>query len=319
MNILFITSNRVGDTVLSTGLLAHLIGHHSDARITVVCGPIAVPLFAATPNVVRVIPFTKRRWALHWFRLWLGTIGTVWDLVVDLRGSALGYLLLAWDRRGLSRTDTPMHQVVRLARALDLADPPSPHLWPGERHRAEARRLIPDGSRVLAVGATANWGGKQWPAEKFADAVRRLTAPGGVLAGARVAVFGATNERGAAEPLLAAIPAARKLDLVGKGDLLTAYACFERSAFYIGNDSGLMHMAAASGIPTLGLFGPSREDIYGPWGEHAASVRTPESLAEIVGKPGYDYRKSESHMASLSVDTVVAAAEQLWRRAQEAA
>jgi heptosyltransferase III len=319
MNILFITSNRLGDTVLSTGLLSDLIARHPGARVTVVCGPVPAPLFAATPNVVRVIALAKRRWALHWLLLWLATVGTVWDLVLDLRGSAIGYCLLARRRRFLPRSVFPVHQVARLAQVLDLATPPAPHLWLDEQHRAEARHLIPDGAAVLAVGPTANWIGKQWPVDRFAEAVRRLTAPDGILPGARVAVFGATEERNAAEPLLRAIPETRRIDLVGYGDLLTTYACLERSSFYIGNDSGLMHMAAASGIPTLGLFGPSREDIYGPWGANTAAVRTRESLAEIVGRPGYDHRKADNHMGSLTVEMVVAAAEGLWRRACEAA
>ena len=36
---------------------------------------------------------------------------------------------------------------------------------------------------------------------------------------------------------------------------------------FIGNDSGLMHMASLSSIKTIGLFGPSDKDIYGPWGK----------------------------------------------------
>ncbi|MCZ6745098.1 MAG: glycosyltransferase family 9 protein, partial [Alphaproteobacteria bacterium] len=45
MNILFITSTRIGDAVLSTGILDHLICQFPDARITVACGPEAAPLF----------------------------------------------------------------------------------------------------------------------------------------------------------------------------------------------------------------------------------------------------------------------------------
>ena len=75
MNILFITSNRLGDTVLSTGLLGYLIASHADARITIVCGPVPAPLFAATPNVVRVISLAKRGWSLHSLGLSLATAG----------------------------------------------------------------------------------------------------------------------------------------------------------------------------------------------------------------------------------------------------
>ena len=49
MNILFISATRVGDAVLSMGLLDHLIRDHPDARVTVACGPAAAPLFDAVP------------------------------------------------------------------------------------------------------------------------------------------------------------------------------------------------------------------------------------------------------------------------------
>ena len=42
----------------------------------------------------------------------------------------------------------------------------------------------------------------------------------------------------------------KDLDLIGKPDLLQIYACLQRCEIYVGNDSGLMHMAAAAGIPT---------------------------------------------------------------------
>ena len=50
MRILFITSNRLGDAVLSTGLLDHLIRTQPDARITVACGPVDEEIFARMPN-----------------------------------------------------------------------------------------------------------------------------------------------------------------------------------------------------------------------------------------------------------------------------
>ena len=73
-----------------------------------------------------------------------------------------------------------------------------------------------------------------------------------------------------------------------------------------------MHIAAASGIPTLGLFGPSRQEHYGPWGRKASWVRTSKTYDELVGQPGYDHRKTASLMASLSVNDVEAAVIELW-------
>ncbi len=319
MNILFVTSSRIGDAVLSTGLLDHLIATYPDARITLACGPAAAPLFEATPNVVRVITLVKRRWGGHWLMLWRKVGTTVWDLVVDLRASVLAWLVPARARRVHRPSKDQIHKVRLLAEVLGLDEPPAPRIWTAERHRAGARELVPDDGAVLAVGPTANWGGKQWPAERFAEVIERLTAPHAILAGARTAIFGAASERPAALPVIESVPAPRRLDLVGKTDLLTAFACLERCALYIGNDSGLMHLAAAAGVPTLGLFGPSKDRLYAPWGEHTAVVRTARSFEDIVGTPGYDRRRHETHMESLSVDAVEAAAVALWRRSPAAA
>jgi len=149
----------------------------------------------------------------------------------------------------------------------------------------------------------------------FARLVERLTAPGGILPAARVAVFAAAGERDQAAPVLASVPDSRRIDLVGAVDLPQAAACLERCALFVGNDSGLMHLAAAAGTRTLGLFGPSPEDRYAPWGPGAAFVRTRESYKELVEAPGFDHRRTGTLMDGLSVDAAVEAAEALWRRA----
>jgi ADP-heptose:LPS heptosyltransferase len=105
---------------------------------------------------------------------------------------------------------------------------------------------------------------------------------------------------------------------VGSVGLLEIYDCLERAALYIGNDSGLMHLAAAAGIPTLGLFGPSREELYAPWGPLTAAVRPPLSYEEVFSAYS-DHRNTGTLMDALTVDRVEQAAAALWLRVQEAA
>ena len=311
MIILFVTSNRIGDAVLSTGLLDHLITSFPHARITLACGPLAAPLFAEVPNIERIITMPKQSLSRHWLSLWSATVGRVWDMVVDLRASALAWLLVAKDRRVLHKTDEGMHRLRLLSGVLGLKEAAAPRIWTSDTYTAMAEDLIPSGGPVLAVGPTANWGGKQWPAESFAEFIARMTGKGGRMPDARVAILGAAGERAAAAPVIDSVPAERCIDLVGGADLLTAYACIERCGLYVGNDSGLMHLAAASGTPTLGLFGPSRDEHYAPWGERTAVVRTPESYDQILASPGYDYRDQKSLMTSLSVDRVAEAVDDL--------
>jgi ADP-heptose:LPS heptosyltransferase len=207
-----------------------------------------------------------------------------------------------------------VHRVRHLANALEVAEePPAPRVWIAPEHEQAAIRLLPEGTPVLAVAPTANWPGKVWPAQGFVELIRRLTADSGILPDARVAIFSAPAEREAALEVLESVPAGRRIDLAGGIDLLTAYACLERCAYFVGNDSALMHLAAASGIPTLGLFGPSKPEHYAPWGPRTAYVRTRKGYDELVGGPGYDHRTTGSLMESLMVDDVVDAAGELWR------
>jgi ADP-heptose:LPS heptosyltransferase len=314
MRLLFITSNRIGDAVLSSGLLSHLIDHGRSPRVTIACGPLAAPLFEATPGLERLIALEKRRLGGHWLGLWPAVVTTWWDTVVDLRSAALVYLVPARRRIAFRPAPGPTHRVEQIARAAGLATPPQPRLWTAPRHEAEAAQLAAEGAPILALGPTANWRGKEWPVARFAALAARLSGPRGVLAGARIAVLGGAGEGAAAAPLLAALPAERRLDLIGRLELLTCYAFLRRCALFIGNDSGLMHLAAAAGTPTLGLFGPSRDAHYAPYGPRTAVVRTPESFEALVGRPGYDHRTTGTLMESLTVEAVEAAALALWAR-----
>ena len=65
MRILFITSTRIGDAVLSTGLLDHLLRENPGARVTIVCGTVAEGVFTRMPGLERIIPVTTRRWSLR--------------------------------------------------------------------------------------------------------------------------------------------------------------------------------------------------------------------------------------------------------------
>ena len=319
MNILFITSSRIGDAVLSTSLLAHLLERYHECRLTIACGAAAAPLFEAVPNLERLISLEKRRYSAHWISLWSRCAHQRWDLVVDLRGSGVSYLLIARDRRVKRPSRGPGHTVEHLAKVLDLSEPANPRIWTHPDHWTAAESLLPTGAPVLGVGPVANWRGKQWPAARFIELIDRLTGPDGILPNARVATFGAASERLQAEAVSASVSPGRRVDLVGKADLPTAYLCLRQCAFYVGNDSGTMHLAAAAGVPTLGLFGPSREELYRPWGERTAVVRTAESYDELIGAPDYDYRTTSSLMHGLSVDAAEAAARALWARCDEAA
>lgn len=268
MRLLFVTSNRLGDAVLSTGLLGHLLRRHPDARVSVACGPVAAGLFLRMPGLERLIVFEKRRFGLHWLKLWWQVVFTRWDLVVDIRASMLSYLVRTSRRAVMRRRGG--HKIAQLAAILDLDPPPLPVAWWSDEDAALAGRLLPPGEPVIALGPTANWTGKVWAPARFVALAHLLQAR--AMPGARIAVFAGPGafESALAAPVLAAFPDA--IDLTGRLSLPQVAACLSRCALFIGNDSGLMHLAAAAGTPTLGLFGPTPAAEYAPAGRRTATA-----------------------------------------------
>jgi heptosyltransferase-3 len=315
MKVLFVTSTRIGDAVLSTGLLERLRVENGPLQVTIACGPAAAPLFEDWPGLQRIIVLDKMVFSLHWLRLWLLTVGIFWDVVIDLRNAPITFLLGRRKRRSMPREGKNDLRVERIARILDLPKIEPPKLWTSGQKEYLARELLPDGGPILAIGPTANWRAKTWRPEYFSELIARLTKPTGLLPNARVALMGREDERPMALSLIESIPSGQLIDLTGKLDLLTVYACLVRSTLYIGNDSGLMHIAAAAGVPTLGLFGPTREELYAPWGQNTAVVRTVLGFDKIFPE-NFDHRTSTSLMDTLTVDMVEKAAHALWQKCQ---
>lgn len=271
--ILFITATRIGDAVISTAILNDLLTRYPEARFTIACGPVAEGVFSAMPRLERLILMPKMKRDGHWFKLWAQVVRRRWDLVIDLRGSGTAFFLRARQRRILKGGRRPGSRLGQLAESMGLAPAPLPVAWTSLEDRARAAALLPAGVPLIGLGPTANWSGKVWPPERFVDLYRRLAAE--ALPGARAVVFAGpgAGEAALAEPVLAALPDA--IDLAGRLTLPEAAACLARLDLFIGNDSGLMHLAAAAGTPTLGLFGPSPVDEYAPSGRRAGVAVAP--------------------------------------------
>jgi lipopolysaccharide heptosyltransferase III len=311
--VLFITSTRIGDAIINSGVLDHLVRTRPEARFTIACGPLAASLFTETPRLERIIIMRKKKAGMHWWNLWRETADTQWDLIVDLRCSATAWFLRAKERRILKQSPVAIPKVEEAASVLALAPAPDPKLHFSDAVRAEAAERLPGTGPYLAICPSASWIFKVWPAEKFAEFILKFTAPDGEMPGAHVVMLGGPGDELYAQPIYDALPEIEFVDLLGLGLPETA-ACIERCRLYVGNDSGLMHMAAAVGTPTLGLFGPSDDRCYAPWGAHTDAVRGPASFEEIDSAHDDRRKHPESLLADLAVDTVYDAAKALYER-----
>ena len=291
MRILFIVSSRLGDAVIASGAIERIRKDHANARLTVACGAASAGLFSRLPRLERLIVFEKLAFDRHWLSLWSRLVRDHWHLIVDFRGSFLSFALRAQRRIIVYGGRRPGRRYEQIGEACGFDSATLPVAWTGPADQARAENLLPAGAAVLGLGPTANWEGKIWPSEYFVGLAKRLDFQ-------RIAIFGGPGEieHSRAMPVIKSLPGA--IDLVGRLSIPEATACLERCAMFIGNDSGLMHLAAAAGVPTLGLFGRSRAAEYAPAGRLACSVVAP-------GPEG------EAPMEGLTVDEVAAAAEEL--------
>jgi ADP-heptose:LPS heptosyltransferase len=308
--ILFITSPRVGPAVQSSGLIKRLVDEVPNARFTIVAGEKSAPLFADTPGLERIIILDEDA-SMPGFRLWLETRGRLWGLIVDLRQTGVSSFLRRRRRAVSHGLGAGVHPVIRAAKLLQLEnDPPAPFLFTGPKAMAKAAARTTGGGPILAIAPGASWVGKAWPAERFSAVAGRLLAPKGPLAEGRLMILGDTSAREAGRGVKLAVSRDRVVAEPGQLGPLVDYACLKQARLVIGNDSGATLMAAAAGVPTLALFGPSDERINAPWGPDTRVLRGPRNFAAFR-KLDPDLSQAVCHMLDLSVDTVFDAAVRL--------
>ena len=117
--------------------------------------------------------------------------------------------------------------------------------------------------------------------------------------------LGFEGKSGSAEIILLKRRTINAINLSGKVEIKTLHALLKKCLLFIGNDSGLMHLSAAANINRLGLFGPSKEINYRPWGDKSYFLRTESNYEDLVNVKGYSRHHSSSLMKTLTVEKVL--------------
>ena len=291
VNVLLIQSAFLGDTLLTLPLARDARAALPGARLTVLTLPSLADLFRGSPWVDEVLVDDKR-----------GTHGGVrgpWRLAAQLaprrfdlaiiphrsfRSALLAYLAGIPRRVGFSSsagrwllTDRVpftwlMHDLERnlallkpLAPGLRLRDDESLYLTAdaGSRAAMDARLAaagIPADAPVVGVHPGSAWPTKRWLPERFAELCRRFSAHG-----ERVVLVGGPGDK---ELCARVAEGTGALNWAGATTIDDLKALMPRLSLFVTNDSGPMHLATGSGVPTLALFGPTTRELgffpYGP-------------------------------------------------------
>ncbi|MBI1245648.1 MAG: ADP-heptose--LPS heptosyltransferase [Alphaproteobacteria bacterium] len=284
-NILVIKLGALGDVVQALGPMAAIRRHHANAHVVLLTSAPFADFLRASPYFDEVWVDTKPH-KLNLLgllslraRLRGGKFARVYDLQTSDRSSL--YFKIMAPRRpewsgiapGASHPHAnpkrnAMHTVDRQRDQLAMAgieDVPASDLsWV----RADIARLkLAEPYALLIPGGSAGRPAKRWPVAKFAALANELTAHG-----VTPVLIGGPDEKGLGEAIRAVAPRAR--DLIGKTGFADIPVMAREAGAAIGNDTGPMHLVAASGCPSVVLFSAESDPkLCAPRGAEVAILR----------------------------------------------
>ena len=190
-----------------------------------------------------------------------------------------------------------LHEVERNLQLLGGGEWTAPRMYPGEAEKQRAAELVPDGDWV-AMAPGSIWATKRWPAAKWSQLVKQLTAAGQscLLMGGpddaelcagivEVAGFGQSSDIG---PDGRRQKTAPLLDLSGKTSLRESAAVLERCAVMVSNDSAPMHLGVSAGIPVVAVFCSTIPAFgFAPRGENDVVIEVGELDCRPCGIHGH--------------------------------
>ena len=187
-------------------------------------------------------------------------------------------------RQGRLRDEHRVKQLARLFASRSAAGAASLDRAAARAKRAAA--LVPPGGPVLAIGPAANWRGKEWRAERFAELAQRLTAPGGRSAGRarRRAGGGARARAGGAGDRRAAGRRAASISSADV-DLLTAAAVLKRARCSSATTPASCISPPPSARRRSASSGRARSTQYAPWGPRTAVVADRDPAPRMIFRP----------------------------------
>ena len=307
MKILFIGNTRLGDAILSTSILNYYSG--SNISVTVICSPLTENVYKNFSNVKDIIAVNKKKRGMHWLEIYSLLERVCWDLVIDLRNSILSRLIRKKNILRIGKVNPYKHRVESLCKLIDTDKLIPPSIPDSNAAKKEALRIISEKNLVqpiLAISPITNWHRKNWPLDNFVLLINNLIKKSNDENRFKsVIILGSEKEKDQCDYLIDKINDINIKNLCGYCEITVIYALLKHCRLFIGNDSGLMHLSAAANINTLGLFGPSKEINYRPWGKKSYFLRTEKNYEDLVNVKGYDRHNNSSLMKTLTVKKVL--------------
>ncbi len=301
MKILIISHSRIGDTILATGLINFIIEKHQNSSITVVTSTISKDIFIDMPRLERLIIVDKQKYAKHWIKIWNSVKNNKWDLIVDLRSSFLSYLLEATERKIFKGNKTE-HVIEQYSKFLNLDYKIFPKIWANNEKYKNILKEKKISDKFICVAPISAWQGKDWPIDKYFKLFNDS-----LFSDYEIVILGASNKASDITKIkhLKESLSSKVSNLMNRADMIETFFILRSSKLFIGSDSSNMHLSSAAGIPTIGLFGPTDDRIYGPIGKNNFIIRTKTSFKDLINDRNFSLNDSPSYLKEIEVKAVL--------------
>ena len=173
MNILVISSNLIGDSILSTGVIKYFIEQNPNSKLTIVVGPSAAQVYKNFPNLNNIIIVNKQKFELHWLKIWKRCLFCKWDVIIDFRSSLISFFLLR-KRSYIFRHSYDEHQIHQLSNFFNLQNTAYPIIFNNEIEEKIAKNQLLPSNKYLVIAPGGNWHPKIWPIENFNKLIQVL-------------------------------------------------------------------------------------------------------------------------------------------------
>jgi heptosyltransferase-2 len=293
IKILIRVPNWIGDAVISTGFIEICKNARPEALISVLAHQRVASLFENNPNVQDIIAFngdegilriTKSIKSRHFDRAYILPMSFSSALICFLAGikERIGYaseLRGSMLSKGLKYSQAAFrskHILNGFAQILnDNFAPMPPRIYLTDDEKGKAVKRLSDlktaADGLVGFGPGATYGlAKMWPADNWILLGRRLAENG-----KKIIIFGSATEHDLCQNI-AIGTGYGTVNLAGKLNLRESAALLNLIPTFITNDTGVMHLAAASGSKVTAIFGSTNPAWTGPWGEGHHIIYTKE-------------------------------------------
>jgi len=273
VKILIILPNWLGDAVMATPAIEALCAVFPEAKLTLVGSYVSIEALKYHPQCVRhYVDETKKggnRFAnTYRFAKELG----VHDMAITFRNQIHSSLLLYWSGTPITAGRRSWHSRLLLTHSIKPIHPS--HLVEQYRDISQSLSPIPlvignlkihipphrYNRPMLGINPGATYGSaKRWYPEKFAEVARAYSDKYEII------LFGGPNEVGMANDIESRLNGIKVTNLAGKTSIQELCSFIGGLNLFVTNDSGPMHVAAAYGVPTVAIFGPTRHAETSQW------------------------------------------------------